>query len=78
MAINNQGDVRVMRFMLESLSDAVFRSRLYVVRDIEPKFPKYAKELHAVANDLTVVADKIYEIMMRSMDEEGEEENDRK
>ena len=78
MAINSQGDVRVMRFMLESLSDAVFRSRLYVVRDIEPKFPKYAKELHAVAADLAVVADKIYEIMMRSMDEEGEEENDRK
>ena len=78
MAINNQGDVRVMRVMLESLLDAVFRSRLYVVRDIEPKFPKYAKELHAVAADLAVVADKLYEIMMRSMDEEGEEENDRK
>ena len=71
MASNNPGDVRVMRFMLESLSDAVFRSRLYVVRDIEPKFPKYAKELHAVAADLAVVADKLYVIMRRSMDEEG-------
>ena len=71
MAINNQGDVRVMRFMLESLTDAVFRSRLYVVRDIEPKFPEYAKELAAVEADLTVAADKLYEIMMRSIDEEG-------
>ena len=71
MAINNQGDVRVMRIMLESLSDTVFKSRLYVVRDIEPKFPKYAKEFHAVAADLAVVADKLYEIMMRSIDEEG-------
>ena len=71
MAINNQGDVRVMRIMLESLADAVFKSRLYVVRDIEPKFPEYAKELAAVEADLMAVADKLYEIMMRSIDEEG-------
>ena len=71
MAINNQGDVRVMRIMLESLADAVFKSRLYVVREIEPNFPKYAKELAAVEADLMAVADKLYEIMMRSIDEEG-------
>ena len=72
MAENNSpGDVRVMRIMLESLADAVFKLRLYLARDMEPKFPKYAKEFHEIAADLTAVADKLYEIMMRSIDEEG-------
>ena len=71
MASNNPvGDVRVMHIMLASLTDAIFKSRLYVVRDIEPKFPKYANELHAVAADLTAAADKLYDLMMHSIDEE--------
>ena len=41
------------------------------MRDIGPKFPEYAKELAAVEADLMVVADKLYELMMRSIDEEG-------
>lgn len=63
-------DAHIMNSMLESLSDAIFKSRLYVVRDMEPKFPKYAKELHEVATDLAVIADKLYDLMMHSMDEE--------
>ena len=64
-------DWKDKRAMLESLAQSIFRDRTFLVRDIEPKFPKYAKELHAVATDLAVVADKLYEIMMRSIDEEG-------
>ena len=41
------------------------------MRDIGPKFPEYAKELAAVEAGLMAVADKLYEIMMRSIDEEG-------
>lgn len=69
MAINifGSGDERVM---LEELANSIFKSRTYLVRDIGPKFPKYAKELAAVEADLTVAVDKLYEIMMRSMDED--------
>ena len=58
------------RAMLESLADSIFKDRTFLVRDIGPKFPKYAKELAAVEADLTVAADKLYEIKMRSIDEE--------
>ena len=59
------------RAMLESLAQSIFKDRTFLVRDIGPKFPEYAKELAAVEADLTVAVDKLYEIMMRSMDEEG-------
>ena len=59
------------RAMLESLAKSIFRDRTFLVRDIGPKFPEYAKELAAVEADLMVVADKLYELMMRSIDEEG-------
>ena len=59
------------RAMLESLAQSIFKDRAFLIRDIGPKFPEYAKELAAVESDLTVVADKLYEIIMRSIDEEG-------
>ena len=59
------------RVMLEELADSIFKARTFLVRDIGPKFPEYAKELATVEADLTVAVDKLYEIMMRSMDEEG-------
>ena len=59
------------RAMLESLAQSIFKDRTFLVRDIEPKFPEYAKELAAVEADLMAVADKLYEIMMRSIDEGG-------
>jgi len=59
------------RAMLESLAKSIFKDRTFLVRDIAPKFPEYAKELAAIEADLMVVADKLYEIMMRSIDEEG-------
>ena len=59
------------RAMLESLAQSIFKDRTFLVRDIGPKFPEYAKELATVEADLMVVADKLYEIMMRSIDEEG-------
>ena len=62
------------RAMLESLAQSIFRDRTFLVRDIGPKFPEYAKELAAVEADLMVVADKLYEIMMRSIDEEGSDD----
>ena len=62
------------RAMLESLADSIFKDRTFLVRDIGPKFPEYAKELAAVEADLTVAADKLYEIMMRSIDEEGSDD----
>ena len=57
--------------MLESLAQSIFKDRTFLIRDIGPKFPEYAKELAAVEADLTALADKLYEIMMRSIDEEG-------
>ena len=54
------------RAMLESLAQSIFKDRTFLVRDIG-----YAKELAAVEADLTVAADKLYEIIMRSIDEEG-------
>lgn len=59
------------RAMLVSLANSIFKDRTFLVRDIEPKFPAYAKELAAVEADLTVAVDKLYEIIMRSIDEEG-------
>ena len=59
------------RAMLESLAKSIFKDRTFLVRDIEPKLPEYARELAAVEADLMAVADKLYEIMMRSIDEEG-------
>lgn len=70
MAINIF-DWKDKRAMLESLAKSIFKDRTFLVRDVGPKFPEYAKELAAVAADLAVVADKLYEIMMRSIDEEG-------
>ena len=59
------------RAMLESLAQSIFKDRTFLVRDIGPKLPEYAKELAAVEADLTAAADKLYEIIMRSIDEEG-------
>lgn len=59
------------RAMLVSLAKSIFKDRTFLVRDIGPKFPEYARELAAVEADLTVAVDKLYEIIMRSMDEEG-------
>ena len=59
------------RTMLESLAQSIFKDRTFLIRDIGPKFPEYAKELAAVEADLTVAADKLYEIIMRSIDDEG-------
>lgn len=64
-------DWKDKRAMLEELANSIFKSRTFLVRDIAPKFPEYAKELAAVEADLTVAVDKLYEIMMRSIDEEG-------
>ena len=64
-------DWKDKRAMLESLAQSIFKHRTFLVRDIEPKFPEYARELAAIEADLMAVADKLYEIMMRSMDEEG-------
>lgn len=70
MAINIF-DWKDERVMLEELANSIFKLRLHLVRNIEPEFPEYAKELAAVEADLMAVADKLYEIMMRSIDEEG-------
>ena len=59
------------RAMLESLAESIFKGRMFLVRDIGPKFPEYARELAAVEADLMAVADKLYDLMMRSIDEEG-------
>lgn len=58
------------RAMLESLAESIFKDRTFLVRDIEPKFPEYARELAAVEADLMAVADKLYDLMMRSIDDE--------
>ena len=70
MAINifDWGDKRAM---LESLAESIFKDRTFLIRDIGPRFPNYAKELAAVEADLTAAADKLYDLMMRSIDEEG-------
>lgn len=65
------------RAMLESLADSIFKDRTFLVRDVGPKFPEYAKELAAVEADLTVAADKLYEIIMRSIDDEGSGDDQR-
>ena len=59
------------RAMLESLAESIFKDRTFLVRDIGPKFPEYARELAAIEADLMAVADKLYDLMMRSIDEEG-------
>ena len=59
------------RAMLESLAQSIFKDRTFLIRDIGPKFPEYARELAAVEAGLTAIADKLYEIIMRSIDEEG-------
>ena len=64
-------DWKDKRAMLESLAKSIFKDRTFLVRDIGPKFPEFAGELAAVEADLMAVADKLYEIMMRSIDEEG-------
>ena len=64
-------DWKDKRAMLVSLAKSIFRDRAFLVRDIGPKFPEYTKELAAVEADLTVAVDKLYEIIMRSIDEEG-------
>ena len=70
MAINIF-DWKDKRAMLESLAQSIFKDRTFLVRDIGPKFPEYTKELAAVEADLMAVADKLYDLMMRSIDEEG-------
>lgn len=64
-------DWKDKRVRLECLADSIHDFRLCLVRDVAPSFPEFAEELAAVEADLTAVADKLYEIMMRSMDEEG-------
>ena len=63
-------DWKDKRAMLESLAKSIFKDRAFLVRDIGPKFPEYAKELAAVEADLMAVADKLYDLMMRSIDDE--------
>ena len=63
-------DWKDKRAMLESLARSIFKDRTFLVRDIGPKFPEYAKELAAVEADLMAVADKLYDLMMRSIDDE--------
>ena len=62
------------RAMLVSLAQSIFKDRTFLIRDIGPKFPEYARELAAVEADLMAVADKLYEIIMRSIDEEGSDD----
>ena len=64
-------DWKDKRAMLESLAQSIFKDRTFLVRDIGPKFPEYAKELAAIETDLMAVADKLYDLMMRSIDEGG-------
>ena len=59
------------RAMLESLAESIFKDRTFLARDIGPKFPEYARELAAIEADLMAVADKLYDLMMRSIDEGG-------
>ena len=59
------------RAMLEGLAESIFKDRTFLVRDIGPKFPEYARELAAIEADLMAVADKLYDLMMRSIDEGG-------
>ena len=70
MAVNifNWSDKRAM---LESLAQSIFKDRTFLVRDIGPKFPEYARELVAIEADLMAVADKLYDLMMRSIDDGG-------
>ena len=70
MAVNifNWSDKRAM---LESLAESIFKDRTFLVRDIGPKFPEYARELVAIEADLMAVADKLYDLMMRSIDDGG-------
>ena len=69
MAINIF-DWKDKRAMLESLAQSIFKDRTFLVRDIGPKFPEYARELAAVEADPMAVANKLYDLMMRSIDDE--------
>ena len=64
-------DWKDKRARLECLADSIHDFRLCLARDVAPSFPEFAEDLAAVEADLMAVADKLYEIMMRSMDEEG-------
>ena len=63
-------DWKDKRAMLESLAESIFKDRTFLVRDIGPKFPEYARELAAIEADLMAAADKLYDLMMRSIDDE--------
>ena len=66
-------DWKDKRAMLECLSDSIHDLRLCLVRDVAPNFPEFAEELEAVRADLTVITDKLYTIMERSLAKDAED-----
>lgn len=68
-------DWKDKRAMLECLTDSVHDLRLCLVRDVAPSFPEFAEELEAVRADLTVITDKLYAIMERSLAKDAEDLN---
>ena len=68
-------DWKDKRAMLECLSDSIHDLRLCLVRDVAPSFPEFAEELEAVRADLTVITDKLYAIMERSLAKDAEDLN---
>lgn len=66
-------DRKDKRAMLECLSDSIHDLRLCLVRDVAPSFPEFAEELEAVRADLTVITDKLYTIMERSLAKDAED-----
>lgn len=66
-------DWRDKRAMLECLTDSIQDFRLCLVRDVAPSFPEFAEELEAVGADLTVITDKLYTIMERSLAKDAED-----
>lgn len=66
-------DWKDKRAMLECLSDSIHDLRLCLVRDVAPNFPEFAEELEAVRADLTMITDKLYTIMERSLAKDAED-----
>lgn len=66
-------DWKDKRAMLECLADSIHDFRLCLVRDAAPSFPEFAEELEAVGADLTVIMDKLYTIMERSLAKDAED-----
>ena len=66
-------DWKDKRARLECLADSIHDFRLCLVRDVAPSFPEFAEELEAVRADLTVITDKLYTIMERSLAKDAED-----